>query len=56
MPNNVKKPKTRTRINIRLPPELVRWARSYARKQDTSFTGIVERALESMQEKANGRC
>ena len=50
-----KKIQQRVRVNLRLPPDLVKWAKKYAKVQGVSFTEIVERALDHMQESANGR-
>jgi hypothetical protein len=36
-----KKSKKRVRVIVRLPDDLVRWAKTYARKKDKTFTGVV---------------
>lgn len=41
--------------NIRLDPGLKKWAQSFAKKEDVTFTEILERALDHMREAANGR-
>ena len=41
---------TRVRVNMRMPPELVRWAKKQAKKLDMSFTQLVVRSLELAQQ------
>ena len=42
----------RIRVNMRLPADLVIWARKYGYKHDRTFTSIVETGLEILQDRA----
>jgi hypothetical protein len=46
MPKTIKK---RTRVNVRLPEALVRWAMSYAGYSEITFTKVVELGLVKLQ-------
>lgn len=43
--------KNRERVNMRLPDDLVRWARRYAREHDTTLTALVIRGLNLLWER-----
>jgi hypothetical protein len=46
-----KKPKSRTRLNIQLSPDVLDWAKSYARRNNTTVTRIIDSFLRGLREK-----
>lgn len=45
----VKKDKARIRVNMRLPSELIEWAKEYAEARNTTLTQIVVDELTNLQ-------
>jgi predicted HicB family RNase H-like nuclease len=40
---------SRVRVNLRLPPDLVKWAKTHAKVRRVSFTEVVETALGDLR-------
>lgn len=53
MPTVTKSAK-RTRLNVRIPTDLVRWAKVWAKKKNTTITQVIVDYLTSKKEEANG--
>lgn len=43
----------RTRVNLRLPPELVKWAKAYAKRKKLSLTEVIEQALGALKDQCD---
>lgn len=41
--------KKRIRVNMRLPPDLVEWAKEYAEARNTTLTQVVVNELTNLQ-------
>ncbi len=44
---------TRVRVNVRLPPDLVKWAKAYAKKKKMSFTEVLEQAIGALRDQSD---
>lgn len=49
----MKKEAQRIRVNLRLPPDLVKWAKTYAKKHKLNFTEVVEQALGALKDRCD---
>ena len=45
----------RTRLNVRIPADLVRWAKLWAKKKNTTITQVIVDYLTSKKEEAESR-
>jgi predicted DNA-binding protein len=45
----------RIRVNMRLPAELVRWAKKYSKRHGKTFTSAVERGLQMYKNETEWR-
>ena len=48
------KTQKRVRLNIRVPADLVRWAKVWAKKKNTTITQVIVDHLTSKKEEARG--
>lgn len=54
MPNGTKTPR-RTRLNVRIPSDLVRWAKVWAKKKNTTITQVIVDYLTNKREEVDAR-
>lgn len=44
----------RTRLNVRIPTDLVKWAKVWAKKKNTTITQVIVDYLTTKKEEARG--
>jgi hypothetical protein len=47
--------KRKERVNVRLPSDLIRWAKKYARTHDMTFTSLVVTGLNLLYQRDSRR-